>query len=33
MKAENGRWKIAHYVLSVTVPNEKIKEFLKVMGE
>ena len=33
LKAENGHWKIAHYVLSVTVPNEKIKEFLKVMGE
>ena len=27
VRDEQGRWKIAHYHLSVTVPNEKINEF------
>lgn len=29
---ENGVWKISHYVLSVTVPNDKIREIMKVKG-
>ncbi|MBT8233050.1 MAG: nuclear transport factor 2 family protein [Saprospiraceae bacterium] len=27
---ENGEWRIQHYVLSVTVPNEEIESFLKI---
>ena len=30
---KSGIWKLAHYHLSVTVPNEKIKEFIKLMAE
>ena len=30
MKMENGHWKIAHYVLSVTVPNDDINEFINI---
>lgn len=26
LKLENGSWKIAHYVLSITIPNENIDE-------
>lgn len=26
-----GKWKLKHYHLSVTVPNEKIKEFIKLV--
>jgi hypothetical protein len=29
----NGQWKIMHYVLSVTVPNEKFSEIMKLIGE
>ena len=29
----NGKWKIAHYVLSMTVPNEKTSEVLKIKAE
>ncbi len=32
IKSETG-WKIKHYQLSVTVPNEKMKSFLKAMNE
>lgn len=28
-----GAWKIAHYHLSVTVPNEKIEEFIELTGK
>lgn len=27
---EKGKWKIAHYVLSLTVPNEKVSEVVKL---
>lgn len=27
-----GNWKLKHYHLSVTVPNEKIKEFIELVG-
>lgn len=30
MKKENGQWKIAHYVLSVTVPNDDVNEFINI---
>lgn len=30
LKKENGQWKIAHYVLSMTVPNEVIDEVIKI---
>ncbi|HLP13706.1 MAG TPA: nuclear transport factor 2 family protein [Flavobacteriales bacterium] len=30
LKYENGTWKLMHYNLAVTVPNEKIKEFVKI---
>lgn len=29
----NGKWKIAHYVLSMTIPNEKISEVVKIKDE
>ena len=30
MKQENGQWKIAHYVLSVTVPNEDVNALIEI---
>jgi len=30
LKKENGQWKIAHYVLSVTVPNDDINDFINL---
>lgn len=27
---ENGKWKIKHYVLSMTIPNEKVDEVVKI---
>lgn len=30
LKQENGQWKIAHYVLSVTVPNEEIDALIEI---
>ena len=27
---ENGQWKIKHYVLSMTIPNEKVDEVVKI---
>ncbi|MEN8187900.1 MAG: nuclear transport factor 2 family protein [Bacteroidota bacterium] len=30
---ENGKWKIAHYVLSVTIPNEDMKKVIKIKEE
>lgn len=32
-KSAKGQWKIAHYHLSVTVPNEKIKAFISLMNQ
>jgi len=29
----NGKWKIAHYVLSMTVPNDKITDVVKIKDE
>jgi ketosteroid isomerase-like protein len=33
MVRENGDWKIKHYVLSVTIPNDNINEIVKVNRE
>ena len=30
VKKENGQWKIAHYVLSIAVPNENVSELIKL---
>ena len=30
MKKENGQWKIAHYVLSMTVPNDLVDDVVKI---
>jgi len=30
---DNNKWKVKHYHLSVTVPNEKIKSFIKLIYE
>ena len=30
LKLENGSWKIAHYVLSITIPNENIDEVVNL---
>jgi len=33
LKKENGQWKIAHYVLSVTIPNEEIEPVIALKKE
>jgi len=33
VKDENGNWKVQHYVLSVAVSNDDIKEYLKIVNE
>lgn len=30
LKKENGNWKIAHYVLSIAVPNDNVAELIKI---
>ncbi|WP_340075867.1 nuclear transport factor 2 family protein [Leptobacterium sp. I13] len=30
LKKENGKWKIAHYVLSITIPNENVSEVITI---
>ncbi len=30
LKKVNGEWKIAHYVLSIAVPNENVSELIKI---
>lgn len=30
LRKENGQWKIAHYVLSMTVPNDRMEEVVKI---
>lgn len=30
MKLEDGKWKIAHYVLSITIPNKNVGEVVKL---
>lgn len=33
MKKINGEWKIAHYVLSIAIPNENVDEVIKLKKE
>ncbi len=33
LKKENGQWKIAHYVLSIAVPNENVTELIQLKKE
>jgi len=33
LKKENGKWKIAHYVLSITIPNEEIDPVIGLKKE
>jgi hypothetical protein len=33
LKKENGQWKIAHYVLSIAVPNEYVDELVQIKEE
>lgn len=33
IKKENGQWKIAHYVLSIAVPNDNVAELIKIKKE
>ena len=33
LKLENGKWKIAHYVLSITIPNENVTEVVKLKAD
>ncbi|QBA63146.1 nuclear transport factor 2 family protein [Muriicola soli] len=33
LKKENGQWKIAHYVLSLTIPNDEIEAVIDVKRE
>ncbi len=33
LKKENGKWKIAHYVLSIVVPNELVDELVILKSE
>ncbi|MGK4566355.1 nuclear transport factor 2 family protein [Flavobacterium sp. 3HN19-14] len=30
LKKQNGKWKIAHYVLSIAIPNDQIDEVVKI---
>ncbi|RLJ63433.1 SnoaL-like protein [Lacinutrix venerupis] len=30
LKLENNQWKVAHYVLSITIPNENVTEVVKL---
>lgn len=33
LETDSGRWKVAHYVLSVDIPNEKIRETITLKKE
>ena len=33
LKKVNGQWKIAHYVLSIAVPNENVDELIQIKEE
>lgn len=33
MKLENKQWKVAHYVLSIAIPNENVSEVVKLKTE
>ena len=33
LKKENGEWKIAHYVLSLTIPNDEIEPVIELKKE
>ena len=30
---ENGQWKLQHYHLAITVPNEKVQAYLDLLKE
>ena len=30
LKLENNKWKVAHYVLSITIPNDNVSEVVKM---
>jgi ketosteroid isomerase-like protein len=30
MKKEEGKWKVAHYVLSIAIPNENVSEVIEI---
>ena len=32
LEKKKGKWKLKHYHLSVTVPNDKMKEFIRLVG-
>lgn len=33
LKKQNGQWKIAHYVLSITIPNDNTNEVVKIKSD
>lgn len=33
LKKENGKWKIAHYVLSIAIPNDNSNEVIKIKAK
>ncbi len=33
LKKQNGQWKIAHYVLSIAVPNDNVAELIEIKKE
>ncbi len=33
LRKTNGQWKIAHYVLSIAVPNENVEELIQIKKE
>ncbi|RZK09160.1 MAG: hypothetical protein EOO46_13845 [Flavobacterium sp.] len=33
MKKVNGQWKIAHYVLSITIPNDNVDDVVKIKSQ
>ena len=33
LKLENGKWKIAHYVLSIAIPNDNVAEVVKLKAD
>ena len=33
MKLENEQWKVAHYVLSIAIPNENVSEIIEIKKE
>lgn len=33
MKVEDGQWKVSHYVLSITIPNDQVKQIVEIKKE